>query len=302
MAVLITGASGFVGKTVRRLCDSVGLELAGDPVDITDAAAVIAAVRSVQPSAVMHLAARSFVPESVADPLGVLQVNFLGTLHLLQALRTSGFRGRLLYASSAEVYGAVETGRLPVREEHPLEPRSPYAMSKVAAEALCGQDRLTGVFEVVVARPFNHIGPGQSARFVVADCARQIANIRRGQSPPVIHVGDIDTTRDFTDVRDVARAYVSLLERGQSGEAYNVCSGVERSIRSVLDRLLELAGVRAEVRPDPQRYRQEDRRRMFGSYDKLHKDTGWTPQIPWEHTLQSILDYWSKDPGCPSEH
>ena len=293
MAVLVTGASGFVGKTVRQLCDSVGLELAGDPVDITDSVAVLAAVQAIQPSAVMHLAARSFVPESVADPLGVLQVNFLGTLHLLQALRTSGFRGRFLYASTAGVYGAVEAERLPVREEHPWGPRSPYAMSKVAAEALCCQYGATGDFEIVVARPFNHIGPGQSDRFVVSNCAQQIANVRRGQSPPVIHVGDIDTTRDFTDVRDVARAYMLLLERGESGEAYNVCSGVERSIRSVLDQLLELAGVRAEIRADPHRYRQEDPRRMFGSYDKLQKDTGWTPQIPWEQTLQSILDYWS---------
>ena len=118
----------------------------------------------------------------------------------------------------------------------------------------------------------------------------------------MVHVGDIDTTRDFTDVRDVARAYVLLLQRRESGEAYNVCSGVERSIRSVLNQLLELAGVRAEIRADPQRYRQEDQRRMFGSYVKLHKDTGWTPQIPWEHTLQSILDYRSKENQCPSEH
>ncbi|WP_139110812.1 GDP-mannose 4,6-dehydratase, partial [Acidithiobacillus thiooxidans] len=183
---------------------------------------------------------------------------------------------------------------LPVREDHPLHPRNPYAVSKVAAEALCYQWSQTSSFEIVMVRPFNHIGPGQSPRFAIADFARQVTEIRLDRREPVLQVGDIDVTRDFTDVRDVVRAYALLLEKGRNGGIYNVCSGREYRIRDLLRQLLALAGIEATIEQDPVRLRRAEQRRMVASFDLLHQDTGWQPAIPMEESLQDLLNDWKE--------
>ncbi|OCB03890.1 NAD-dependent dehydratase, partial [Acidithiobacillus ferrivorans] len=221
-------------------------------------------------------------------------INFYGTLNLLEALQSIGFRGRMLFVGSGDTYGQVPEAALPVREGHPLHPRNPYAVSKVAAEALCYQWSQTSGFEIVMARPFNHIGPGQSPRFAITDFARQITEIRLGQRPPVLQVGDIDVTRDFTDVRDVERAYALLLEKGRNGGVYNVCSGREHSIRELLQRLIALAGVVVRIDQVPARLRPAEQRRMVASFEALHRDTGWQPLIPIEQSLQDLLNDWEK--------
>jgi GDP-4-dehydro-6-deoxy-D-mannose reductase len=298
MKVLLTGANGFVGHYAMERLDCTPLLLDGATVDIRDGRAVQAAVRMIFKNtpfdAVIHLAAQSFVPESFKDPRATFDINFFGTLNLLLALKAAGFDGRMLYVGSGDVYSLVSPDKLPIIEDTPLRPRNPYAVSKVAAEALCCQWSQTEGFEIIMVRPFNHIGPGQSGRFAVSSLARQVMEIKMGVKRPVIDVGDIDVTRDFTDVRDVVLAYELLLEGGANGEVYNVCSGKERAIRNILERLMGLSGIEADICQDPGRMRAAEQRRVCGSPERLTKDTGWTPQIAFDDTLKDILDYWGE--------
>lgn len=295
---LITGDAGFVGQhALRLLPGSVGLSAHCPNIDIRDTAALTACLREIQPERVIHLAAQSFVPESFRDPAATFDVNFTGTLRLLEALQASGFGGRLLFVGTGDVYGLVEAADLPLSETRPPRPRNPYAVSKVAAEALCYQWSQTGPFEIVMARPFNHIGAGQSPAFAISDFARQIAEIRHGQRAPQLVTGNIDVSRDFTDVADVVAAYGLLLEKGQNGEIYNVCSGTERSIRSVVERLLALSGTSAEIVTDPARFRPADQPRVCGDRRKLNAATGWQPAIPFDDTLNHLYAYWEKQIG-----
>ena len=291
MILLLTGANGFVGQYVQAAMPCVPLP---DGLDLRDRAALTAAVAAMRPDAVLHLAAQSFVPAAFENPRETFDINFTGTLNLLEALQAAEFRGRMLFVGSGDTYGQVPEAALPVREDHPLRPRNPYAVSKVAAEALCYQWSQTSGFEIVMVRPFNHIGPGQSPRFVLSDFARQVMEIRMGRRASVLQVGDIDVTRDFTDVRDVVRAYGLLLERGRNGEVYNVCSGREYRIRDLLQQLITLAGVAAAIEQDPARLRRAEQRRMVASFAALHRDTGWQPAIPMEQSLQDLLNDWEK--------
>lgn len=296
MKVLVTGMSGFVGWHCAQQLDAVSLAAEGW-VDMRDASAVRHAVTRASFDAVIHLAAQSSVSQSLEDPRQTYEVNFVGTLNLLDALRHAGFRGRLLYVGSAEIYGIVAQEQLPIDESCPLRPLNPYSVSKVAAEALCYQWSRTAPFEIVMARPFNHVGPRQSTLFAVSDFARQIvAFARAGRRGPLL-VGDIDTTRDFTDVRDIVRGYECLLHSGRNGEAYNVCSGTERSMREIITALCALSGIEVEIVVDAQRLRPGQQRRMRGSFAKLAADTGWAPAIPFERTLRDIIDYWKHQGG-----
>jgi GDP-4-dehydro-6-deoxy-D-mannose reductase len=292
MRLLVTGSDGFVGSVLSRHSPCVPLADSDGSIDLRDADRLRRVVRQIVPDAVIHLAAQSFVPASFAHPLETYEINFLGTFNLLQALKSAGFKGRLLFVGSADGYGVVSPDTLPIDEAHPLRPRSPYAVSKVAAEALCYQWSQVEGFEIVMTRSFNHIGPGQSGRFVVSDFARQVIEIRKGFRQPLISTGDIDVTRDFTDVRDVVEAYLLLLERGRAGEVYNVCSGSEYSVRDVLDRLIRFAGVEATVERDPSRLRRAEQRRMCGSPRKLERDTGWTRRFALDQSLKDVLDDW----------
>ncbi len=296
--VLVTGDQGFVGgHALARWSGARGLSTFASGADICKKAGLIECLRDYRPKVVLHLAAISFVPDSFRSPETTFDVNFMGTLRLLEALAETGFNGRFLFIGTGDAYGLVPVDEQPIREAQPLRPRNPYAVSKVAAEALCYQWSQTGPFEVVMARPFNHSGARQAPTFAISDFARQIAEISAGQRPPVLKVGNIDVTRDFTDVKDVLKAYELLLSKGRNGEVYNVCSGVERSVRSLVERLLELAGVEAEIENDPARFRPSDQPRVCGDHAKLSKDTGWQPEVPMDETLLNLYRYWEIEIG-----
>lgn len=292
MKLLLTGSDGFVGSVLKRHRPCIPLADDGGNVDLRDADRLRRAVARIAPDAVIHLAAQSFVPESFVRPRETYEINFFGTLNLLDALKAAGFAGRFLFVGSGDSYGLVAPDELPIDEAQPLRPRSPYAVSKAAAEALCYQWSQSEAFAIVMTRSFNHIGPGQSERFVVSDFARQAVEFRKGLRPPLIRTGDIDVTRDFTDVRDVVEAYLLLVDQGKRGEVYNVCSGAEQSIRDVLTRLLQLADVEAVVEQDPLRLRRAEQRRICGSPRKLERDTGWARRYSLDTSLADILNDW----------
>lgn len=295
--LFVTGLDGFVGRVVENLLAREGavrfeLVVPKDAIDLLDSRSLEKAIDQTRPDLVLHLAAQSFVPSSIEDPRATYNVNFFGTLNLLEALNSCGFGGRLLYVSSGEVYGRVGLSELPIVETQPLLPRNPYSVSKAASELLCYQWTQSHGFDIVLARPFNHVGPGQSERFVVPDFARQIMEIKLGLREPVIRVGSIDVTRDFTDVRDVVNAYFLLLERGLKGEVYNVCSGKELTIRSILEQLVAHAGVKCEILEDQTRVRSNEQKQMCGSHAKLSRQTGWQPAIDMAQSLRDVLSYW----------
>jgi GDP-4-dehydro-6-deoxy-D-mannose reductase len=292
--LLVTGHEGFVGRALRDVLQNdpdPAWQLATLParfdVRSTDLSVQLARIR---PDAVVHLAALTSVPDSFRDPEAFFDVNFHGTWNLLKALRTAGFRGRMLFVSSGDCYGTVPEAELPIPESRPLRPRSPYAVSKAAAEALCYEWSQSESLDVVIARPFNHIGPRQDERFAVASFARQVARIADGDAEPRIMTGDLDVTRDLTDVRDVVHAYMALLDRGGAGEVFNVGSGCETRLRDVLDQLIAYAGVRADVVPDPLRARPSQQRRAAADIRKITRETGWEPRIPLSSTLANMVD------------
>ncbi len=299
MKVLVTGAGGFVGQHLGRHLPCVSLDPPGGIVDVRDAEGVRAAVgrvfeQSPQPDAVIHLAAESNVRRSFENPRATLEINLFGTLHLLQALAAERFGGAFLYVGTGQVCGNVAPEQLPIREEQLPRPNSPYAVSKLAAEALCFQWSQLGAFRVVMTRPFNHIGPGQGRGFFVPDLVASLAEIAAGRREPVLQVGDLSVTRDFTDVRDVVRAYGLLLERGRNGEVYNVCSGREYLLQGVAEDLIRLSGVSARIEQRPELMRSGELRRMWASFDKLQRETGWSPQRTLQDSLRDIVDTWRK--------
>jgi GDP-4-dehydro-6-deoxy-D-mannose reductase len=292
MKLLLTGSDGFVGSELRHRVSCIPLSDEQGSVDLRDADRLRRTVARIASDAVIHLAAQAFVPASFERPRETYEINFFGTLNLVKALKAAGFKGRFLFVRSGDTYGIVAPDELPIDEARPLRPRSPYAVSKVAAEALCYQWSQSETFEIVMMRSFNHIGPGQSERFVVSALARQVVEIRKGHWAPAILTGDIDVTRDFTDVRDVVVAYLLLLEQGRRGEVYNVCSGLEQPIRELLMRLLRLAGVDATVEQDPSRMRHAEQRRICGSPQKLERETGWRRRYALDTSLADILNDW----------
>lgn len=296
--LLVTGASGFVGRTLLGMTGLGGIGPYARVLPLTDQAdlrqpeRVRMALEGEVPDAVIHLAAVSFVPDSIARPRETYDVNLHGTINLLDALLDRGFSGAFLYVSSGDVYGAVPSEALPIVEDRLPKPRNPYAASKLAAEAYCYQLSQRSPVRVIIARPFNHIGPGQSERFAVAGFAKQIAEVKEGRRAPVIEVGNVDVTRDFSDVRDVVRAYLRLLDSGISGEAYNVCSGVERNVGAVLRQMLELANVHADLKRVDDKLRPNEQTRHYGGNRKLCEDTGWAAEVPFEQSLRDLLESW----------
>jgi len=300
---LVTGASGFVGRYLVRALEAEGWEIVQCggpaeggpylPLDLADAGAIAAALDVARPDAIFHLAAQTFVPDAVADPMATYETNAMGTARLAHGVaaylaRTANAMPRLLFTSSAEVYGVRPAAEYPLVEALSPRPRNPYAASKAAAEALLlGAANGLGL-DVVVARSFNHIGPGQSERFVVASFAAQLARIARGGAGPKLLVGNLSAERDFLDVRDVVAAYLALARDGAAGEIYNVCSGVPTPIRDLLRTLILAARVPVEVREDPGRMRAADSPVAFGDNAKLRAATGWAPQIPLDRSLREI--------------
>ena len=293
--LLVTGLNGFVGRHLQALLEGApsSWQLLESPAhDLLEPATLDAWLQDDCPDAVIHLAGQTFVPEAFRDPAQTIKVNLLGTLNLLQALKRRGFSGTFLYVSSGDVYGQVAEDELPIRECRLPQPRNPYAVSKVAAELLCLQWGYVEPWRIMVARPFNHIGTGQGEAFVIPSMARQLIRVRQGLQPARLEVGDVDVTRDFLDVRDVLQAYLALLELGQNGEIYNVCSGLELRVRDMITRLAELARVDVELVQDEARMRRAEQRRVVGCADKIQQETGWKPGVSITETLQSVLSDW----------
>jgi GDP-4-dehydro-6-deoxy-D-mannose reductase len=293
--VLVTGCSGFVGPWMIAHLESHGDETIGidEKVDITDIAALRDAFDDAAPDAVCHLAAVASVGASWADQLPTYQVNVLGSVNLLLVAQERRPRPRVLLVSSSEVYGRVPSGDMPIREDRPFAPVSPYAATKAASEVAGLQAWLGGGLEVVRARPFNHTGPGQRPDFVIPALAKQIADAARAGARSIA-AGNLQPRRDVTDVRDVVRAYRLLLESGVPGEVYNVCSGTSVSIADIATRLLGLAGLDVPVVLDPARVREVELPELRGDPTKIREATGWAPEIPLEVTLADVLDYWRR--------
>jgi GDP-4-dehydro-6-deoxy-D-mannose reductase len=293
MKALVTGASGFVGPHLVAHLEASGDQVVAvdrggaTPVDVTDRDAVQAVMRDVRPAAVYHLAALSHVAESWSAAANSFRVNAEGTLNVLVAASDAGV-GRVLVVGSAEEYGAVREADLPIDEDTPLRPMTPYGASKVAADYLALQAYLGGGLETVRARPFNHTGPGQSPRFLVPALARRVAEAERAGEDKVL-VGSLDPVRDITDVRDVVRAYRSLVERGEPGEVYNVCSGRGTTVREIAERLLAHAHRNLELVVDENLVRKVEVPRLVGNPSKIGTDIGWSPEIDIDRTLDDVL-------------
>ncbi len=294
MRAVVTVASGFVGRHLVAHLRASGDDVAvldhegEDAIDVTDGPAVAKTIAAADPEAVYHLAARTHVGESWSAPERVWRVNAEGTLHVLRACVDTG-ASRVLVVGSAEEYGPVDKDALPITEDAPLRPVSPYSASKVAAEFLALQAFLGEGLPTLRVRSFNHTGPGQSPGFLVPALAARIAAAERDEHDEIA-VGATDPVRDLIDVRDVVRAYRLLVERGVPGEVYNVCRGEGVSVAEVASRLLALARRPLRLRVDPELVRPVDVPRLVGSPARLRAATGWEPEIPLDRTLTDVLD------------
>ncbi len=311
--MFVTGAEGFVGGHLLEHLSEQGHELFGtayskdllgdhippaaqvEECDICDRDATARLLQEVRPAAVVHLAAMSSVSTANSNPDAAARVNILGTFNILQAASELQNKPRVLFVSTCEVYGAVSEADCPLTEDHRARPQSIYAASKASAEVLAAFFERAHDLPVVTLRPFNHTGPRQAPHFVCSSFARQIARIEAGVIEPVIYVGNLEARRDFLDVRDVARAYTLAAELGEPGTTYNVCSGRAMSIRHVLDILLSMTDVDIAVQTSKELLRPLDIRLLVGSHRRFTEATGWVPRIPFEKTLEDLLDYWRAD-------
>ena len=308
--VLVTGAAGFVASHLGEICaerddlELVGLQrptsvtralppgfVAGVEADLLDQEGLKAAVEQARPDTIIHLAGQSSVHESYRNPGGTLLANILGTQHLLFAAERASVR-RVLVVGSADEYGDVRPEDVPLREDRPLAPLSPYAVSRVAQGALCAEFARRKTVEIVRTRTFPHTGKRRGAVFAESSFARQIAEIEIERAPPVIHVGNLDAIRDFSDVREVIHAYLLLLERGESGATYNVCSGKGVAMRDILAALVTLGRVRVEIQVDPERLRPSDLPVLVGDPSRLRSATGFAPSGQLDRALADLLADW----------
>lgn len=260
--------------------------------DLRDAVSVHNVLKEVKPDRIFHLAAQSFVPTSWEAPSDTMTTNVIGQINIFEAVRELKLQPRIQLACSSEEYGMVLENEVPIKETNPLRPLSPYAVSKVTQDYLGYQyNKSYGIF-IVRTRGFNHTGPRRGDVFVTSNFARQIAEIEKGKKKPIIYVGNLDAKRDFTDVRDIVRAYWLSLEKGEPGEVYNLSSNSTHSIQSMLDKLLSFSSIKIEVKQDPARMRPSDVMILWGDNSKFVKQTGWKPEIPFEKTMKDLLDYW----------
>jgi GDP-4-dehydro-6-deoxy-D-mannose reductase len=311
--VLITGVTGFAGShLVDYLLGMPGMEVFGlyrwrSPMenvqhvldriqlrecDLRDAFSVRDVIEDVRPDRIFHLAAQSFVPTSWTAPTESLVTNIIGQLNVFEAVRKIGIQPLIQIACSSEEYGLVYDHELPISEENPLRPLSPYAVSKVGQDLLGYQYFMSYRLPIIRTRGFNHEGPRRPPVFVVSDFALQVAEIEKKMRPPVIRVGNLEAHRDFTDVRDMVRGYWLALEKGRPGEVYNICSGRSYAVREVLDLLLGLTDERIRVEQDPKRLRPSDVPVLRGDCTRFTRETGWQPEIPFEQTVEDLLNYW----------
>ncbi len=306
--VLITGMTGFVGRHLVALLLGEGAEVhgtllpglrevppqgtRGHEVDITDASAMAELMAGVAPDGVVHLAAAASVGQSFSDPDGTWHVNVEGTRGVLEGMRQAAPRARMVMALSGEEYGRVPLDKLPVTESTPLNPVSPYAKSKVAADELCARYQRDHSLAVVRLRAFNQLGPGQDLRFVLPSICKQVADAEMaGDSLCLLELGNIETRRDFLDVRDVVGAYSLLLSRGDPAQTYLAGTGRSHSIRDLVDVAVALARIPVQVTSDPARIREGEQPDLYASPRAL-EELGWAPRIPLEQSIEDTLDYW----------
>ena len=311
--VLITGVTGFAGShLVDFLLAQGGYEIYGIQrwrsrteniehfpasvtlleCDLRDATSTRDTLEKVRPEWIFHLAAQSFVPTSWIAPSESLITNIMAQVNIFEAVRHMGLKCRIQLACSSEEYGMVLPDEVPIKETNPLRPLSPYAVSKVAQDMLGYQYWMSFKVDSVRTRGFNHEGPRRGPVFVASDFAKQIADIEKGRKAPILSVGNLTAQRDFTDVRDMVRAYVLALEKCEPGEVYNICSGKAWTIQKTLDNLLAMSKVKIEVREDSARLRPSDVQILLGDNSKFVKATGWQPTIPFEQTLKDMLEHW----------
>ena len=314
MRALITGITGFAGSHLAEfiLSNHPDVEVYGImrwrsrtenieaiekriqlvECDLRDATSVKTLLGRVRPDKVFHLAAQSYVPASWNAPGESLTTNIIGQLNIFEAVRELKIEPWIQIACSSEEYGLVKEDELPIKETNPLRPLSPYAVSKVGQDYLGYQYHMSFGLKVVRTRGFNHDGPRRGDVFVSSNFAKQLVEVEKGKRPAVIHVGNLEARRDFSDVRDIVRGYWLSLERCEAGEVYNLCSGKAYSIQEVLDRLIELSGVKVKIEQDPARLRPSDVPVLIGDCTKFREVTGWKPEIPYDKTLADMLDYW----------
>ncbi len=313
MRILITGVTGFVGSHFAEYALARGVEVVASyrwrsnteniehirhrlelvECNLRDMSSAHHLVEVARADRIIHLAAQSFVGTSWQAPAETFMTNTVSQVNLLEAVRARSPHARFLVIGSSEEYGFVTEEELPITEANPLRPLSPYAVSKVAQDLMGYQYFKSYGMHIVRSRAFNHEGPRRGDVFVTSNFARQIAEIERGLRPPVIAVGDLKSRRDYTDVRDIVRGYWLLLEQGEPGEVYNLCSGRAWVIQDILDFLLAQARVQGiSVQEDPARLRPSDVPVLRGDATKALTAVGWRPEIPFEHTLRDILDYW----------
>jgi GDP-4-dehydro-6-deoxy-D-mannose reductase len=312
MRVLITGAGGFVGAHLARTCRAHGADVTGwvreypsqdfsrseannittDVVDLLDGVAVHEGLEKARPDYIFHLAAKSHIGQSWLNPLDTLQTNISAQVNLLEAVRRLGLESRIAIAGSSEEYGALDPKNVPIDEETPLKPVSPYAVSKVAQDLMGLQYFKNYKMHIVRLRLFNLTGPGRSEAFVTGAFARQVARVEAGFQDPVIHVGNLKVVRDFTDVRDAAEASWMALERGEAGDVYNICSGTGVEIGEILELLRRESTADFKVAADGDRARPSDLPVIIGNGNKFRERTGWVPRISFGRSMKDLLDEW----------
>jgi len=317
MRILITGITGFIGSHLAKYClqkpnvkvygtilshhlgdELQRIENIKDKIELmecnlTNRVGVVRVLEKAKPDKIFHLAAQSFVPTSWKSPEDTLYNNIISELNVLEVVKELKLDPVIVIAGSSEEYGLVYENELPVKETNPLRPLSPYAVSKIAQEKLAFQYHHSYGLKIVLTRFFNTEGPGRGQDFVTSNFAKQIAEIEKGKRKPVIWVGNLEAKRDFSDVRDMVKAYWLASEKCKFGEPYNVCSEKTRSIKSVLELLLSFSKVKnIEIKQDPERMRPSDVPILLGDCSKFKKETGWKPEIPFEKTMLDLLNYW----------
>ena len=310
---MITGITGFVGSHLSEFLLAKGMEVYGikrwrsktDNIehiidrlhlieaDMRDGHSLMEAFKEAKPDYVFHLAAQSFVPASWRSPADTMETNAVGTINLLEAIQNLNLDPAIQIAGSSEEYGLVYPDEVPIKETNPLRPLSPYGVSKVAADKLGFQYHRSYDMKIVVTRSFNHTGPRRGEVFVTSNFSKQIVEIEKGMREPKIKVGNLDAQRDFSDVRDIVRAYWLSVEKGEPGECYNLCSGEPRVIRDVLNLLIKSSkNDNITTVDDPTRMRPSDVQILHGDCSKFKERTGWELEIPFEKTMSDLLDYW----------
>jgi GDP-4-dehydro-6-deoxy-D-mannose reductase len=303
LKLLLIGATGFAGSHLRAAAEAAGIEVVGTSrdaggsdltCDVLDGASLEGALADAAPDAVANLSGAGSVARSFGDPGKTFEVNAVGTVRLLAAVRKVSPGAHVVCISSGEVYGAVEASDLPATEETPLRPVNPYGASKAAMEMACRQAAVSGI-DVCVIRAFNHLGPGQSDTYAASSFARQVAEAESaGAEEVVLSTGNLSPARDFSDVRDIARAYVEVVERRLT-DTFNAASGTPTQVRELIDHIQAATDLPIRVESDPSRLRPTEVPVLFGSAEKLRAATGWQPKIPLEQTLADLLDSWRQE-------